>query len=174
MYNVITEVSHKPMSLQPSSAVLQVQSILVVPRLYSAQTIVSVKGFQGIRRYRRQSPSVCGATDQLAPRPPFLRFLYNTHTHTHRAELLWTSDQLVAEAANYTTNTREQYPCPSLLGWPKCIGTGQGSKPLIHSFNIHALSGIRTRNPSNRAVANLRLRQHGLRDRPQYNIWVST
>jgi len=82
VYNTIAEVSHKPRSLQPSSAVLQVQSTLVVPRLYSAQTKVSVKGFQGIRRYLLQSLSLCGATDQLAPRPPLLRFLYHTQLHS--------------------------------------------------------------------------------------------
>jgi hypothetical protein len=58
------------------------------------------------------------------------------------------SDQLVAEAANYTTNTREQYPCPSLLGWPKCIGTGEGLNPLINSFNIHASAGFEPAIPS--------------------------
>jgi hypothetical protein len=32
--------------------------------------------------------------------------------------------------------------------------------------NIHALSGIRTRDPSNRAAADIRLRKHGHRNRP--------
>ena len=87
--NAIAELSHKPRSLQPSSAVLQLQSTLVVPRLYSAHTKVSMKGFRGIRRYRRQSLCV---RNKLAPRPPLLRFLYHTQldspsppppTHTH-------------------------------------------------------------------------------------------
>jgi hypothetical protein len=56
-----------------------------------------------------------------------------------RAILLWTSDQSVAEAATYTTQTEE--------------------------MNIHALSGIRTSDPSNRAAAHVCLRPHGHRDR---------
>jgi len=51
-----------------------------------------------------------------------------------------TSDQLVAEAATYTTQTLD--------------------------MNIYALSRIRTHNDSNRAAAHLRLRPHGHRDRP--------
>jgi hypothetical protein len=54
----------------------------------------------------------------------------HTHTHTHKQTnpvgLLWTSDQLVEEAAAYTTNTRDELP---------------------------TLSGIRTRDPSNQAAA---------------------
>ena len=36
----------------------------------------------------------------------------------------------------------------------------------IHTKQIHAVSGIRTRNPSQRAAADLRLRQRCHRDRP--------
>jgi hypothetical protein len=36
----------------------------------------------------------------------------HTHTHTHTVGLLWTSDQPVAEAATYTTNTTDEHPCP--------------------------------------------------------------
>jgi len=64
-YSAIAEVSHKPRSLQPSSTVLQLQSTLVVPRLYSAHTKVSVKDFRGIRRHRRQSLSVCTTNSRL-------------------------------------------------------------------------------------------------------------
>ena len=46
----------------------------------------------------------------------FFRLLYNararTHTHTHTVWLLWTSDQLIAQAYTYTTNTRKDHPCP--------------------------------------------------------------
>jgi hypothetical protein len=53
---------------------------------------------------------------------------------THTVRLLWTSDQPVAEASTYTG---QQY-----------IETQE--------TNIHALSGIRTRDPSNQAAADLR------------------
>jgi hypothetical protein len=45
----------------------------------------------------------CGATAQVGPCPPLLRFLNHTHTHTirHTVGLLWTSDQTVAEASTY-------------------------------------------------------------------------
>ena len=46
----------------------------------------------------------------------------HTHTHTHPVRLLWTSYQLVAEAATYTTHTQKT--------------------------NIRALRGIRTREPA--------------------------
>ena len=41
-----------------------------------------------------------------------LKFLDHTHTHTYSVGLLCTSDQPVAEAATYTTNTRDEHPCP--------------------------------------------------------------
>jgi hypothetical protein len=41
-----------------------------------------------------------GATAQIGPWPPLLRFL--NHTIRHTIELLWTSDQPVAEASTYT------------------------------------------------------------------------
>jgi hypothetical protein len=62
------------------------------------------------------------------------------HTHTHQVGLLWTSDKLVAEAATYTTHNKHK------------------------KANIHAISVIRTRDPSNQAAADLRLRPHGHRD----------
>jgi hypothetical protein len=57
------------------------------------------------------------------------------HTYRRAVGLLWTSDQPVAEASTYTE---------------------------IHNIetqetNIHAPSGIRTRDPSNRAAADLRI-----------------
>ena len=46
------------------------------------------------------------------------------HTQTHPVEILWTSDQLVARAATYTT----------------------------HETNIHAVIGIQTREPSEQVL----------------------
>jgi hypothetical protein len=63
---------------------------------------------------------------------------------THTAGLLWTSDQPVAEASTYT---------------------GQHNIETQET-NIHALSGIRTRDPSNQAAAGVRLRPSGNRGRP--------
>jgi len=57
------------------------------------------------------------------------------------------SDQLVAEAAVYTTHSE-------------------------HETNIHAPGGIRTGDPSNRA-ADLRLRPHGHRREPSVYIIVN-
>ena len=56
------------------------------------------------------------------------------------------SDQPAAEAATYTTQ----------------------------EMNINALSGIRTRDPRNRVVADLRLRPHGHRDRHINMYWGIT
>jgi hypothetical protein len=50
-------------------------------------------------------------------------FLHHTQLDTHPVVLLWTSDQLVAEAAIYTTHNKKEK-------------------------NIHALSGIRTCKPT--------------------------
>jgi hypothetical protein len=61
----------------------------------------------------------------------------------HTVGLLWMSDQPVSETSTYTGQHN--------------IET-QGT-------NIHALSRIRTRYPSNQAAADLRLRPRGYRDR---------
>jgi hypothetical protein len=61
----------------------------------------------------------------------------------HTVGLLWTSDQPVSEASTYT---------------------GQHSIETQET-NIHALSEIRTRDPSNQAAAGLRLRPRGYRGR---------
>jgi len=58
-----------------------------------------------------------------------------THTNTHLVGL-WSNDQPVAKVATYTTHNK-------------------------HVANIHALSGIRTRDQINQAAAYLSLRQHG-------------
>jgi hypothetical protein len=63
----------------------------------------------------------------------------NTHTIRHTVGLLWTSDQPVAEASNYTGQHNIQ----------------------TQKTNIHALSVIRTRDPSNEATADLHLRPRG-------------
>ena len=67
----------------------------------------------------------------------FLIAQKQTHIHTHRTGLLWTSDQLVAETATYTTQ----------------------------ETSILAVSGIRTRYLSNRSAAELRLKPRGQRNR---------
>jgi len=59
---------------------------------------------------------------------------------SYPVELPCTSYQLTTEAATYTTQQRQ--------------GT-----------NIHALCGIRNRDPSNQAASDLRVRQHGYRVR---------
>ena len=72
---------------------------------------------------------------------PFLRLPDHKHTHTHTpAGLLCRSNQLVTEAATYTTHNKQQ-------------------------ANIHAPGGIRTRDPGNRAAVYLRLRPFGHWDR---------
>jgi hypothetical protein len=75
-----------------------------------------------------------GATPHLGPR--FLAV--HTIKHIRSVGLLWTSDNLVAEASIYTQQT-------------------QGA-------NIHAFSGIRTRDSRNRATADLGLRSQGQRN----------
>jgi hypothetical protein len=57
--------------------------------------------------------------------------------------LLWTSDPSVTEASTYTGQHNIQ----------------------TQETNIHALSGIRTRDPSNHAVTDQRLRPRSHRDR---------
>ena len=53
---------------------------------------------------------LCGAAGQVLPRPPYLGRFEITHTHIHihtqPVALLWTSDQLVAGATNYTTHNK--------------------------------------------------------------------
>jgi hypothetical protein len=80
-------------------------------------------------------------TTEVFPQPPF-RFLDHIQL-THTVGLLWTSDQPVAEASTYT---------------------GQHNIETQET-DIHALSGIRTRDPSNQAAEDLRLRPRGYRVR---------
>ena len=49
----------------------------------------------------------------------------------------------------------------------RCRGRYLHNTQQIQGTNIHALSGIRTRDISNQAAADLRLRPHGHRDRQQ-------
>jgi hypothetical protein len=70
-----------------------------------------------------------------------------SYTHTHMVGHLWTSDQVVAEAANFTTHNKHK------------------------RTNIHILSGILTRIPKNQTAANLRHSPHGHRHRPRPAYW---
>ena len=80
------------------------------------------------------------ATAQIGPKPPVLRLVDRTRLDTH-TQLLWTRDQLVAEAGS-DINTQQKL-----------------------ERNTHAISGTRTRDPNSRAAADLRLRPHNHRDR---------
>jgi hypothetical protein len=62
----------------------------------------------------------------------------HTHTHTHSVGFLWTSDQLVLEAATCTTK---------------------------HNMNVNALSKTRICDRSNQAAADLLLKPHSHQDR---------
>jgi hypothetical protein len=86
----------------------------------------------------------CGTTAQIGPRPRLFKVSRSrTIIHTHSARLLWTSDQLVAGAAAYTTHNTHQ----------------------AQETNVLLLSGIRTRYPSNQTAAELNFRTHGHRNR---------
>ena len=97
--------------------------------------------------------SPCGATAQIWPRPPLLKFLdhtqLDTHTHTHTlthththththslthpVALLWTSDQPFAKAAIYTTrNNHNKRTFIPLAGLEAAI-------PAIKRLHTHAL-----------------------------------
>jgi hypothetical protein len=76
-----------------------------------------------------------------------LHIIRHTHTHARTVGLLWTSDQLVAEAATRTTNTTDERP------WPQ--------------------RRIRAGDTSNGAAADLCLRMHSHRDR-QCEKYLST
>jgi hypothetical protein len=85
--------------------------------------------------------TICGLLFSVLPQPNSgLDRLAVEVTHT--VGLIWTSDRLVAEATTLH-NTQQTW-----------------------ETNIHALKGIRTRDPSNQAVAGLRLKPHGHRDQP--------
>jgi hypothetical protein len=62
-----------------------------------------------------------------------------SHTIRHTVGLIWTSDQSLAEASTYT---------------------GQHNI-YTQETNIHALSGIQTRDPSNQVAADLRCKPRG-------------
>jgi hypothetical protein len=66
----------------------------------------------------------------------------------HTVGLLWTSDQPVSETSTCTGQHNIQ----------------------TQETNIHTLSGIQTRDPSNQAAADLRLRPRGYRGRHLHNI----
>ena len=81
----------------------------------------------------------CGETVQFGLSDSFISEVSRSHTnrHTLLVGVLWTSDHLVAEAADYATKNTIQ----------------------------NTLSGIRTHDPSNLAAADPRLRQQGDQDR---------
>jgi len=86
---------------------------------------------------------VCGVGHHMADvsRSHIIRY-------THPVGLLWTRDQLVAGAATYKTHNKHKRPTP-----------------------MHALNGMRTRNPSNQAAVDLRLGPHGHRYRISQSMW---
>ena len=45
---------------------------------------------------------------QLEPRPPHGRVFYITQLDTHPLGLVWSSDQVVAEASSYTTHNKQK------------------------------------------------------------------
>ena len=67
-------------------------------------------------------------------------------THTHSVGLLWTSDLPVAEVATYT-------------------------KQHTKETNIHALSGIETRDPSNQAASDPRGKLVNTRPVENRDVW---
>jgi hypothetical protein len=71
-------------------------------------------------------------------------FLGHTQFKYNNVGLLWMNDQPVAQASTYT---------------------GQHNIETQET-NIHAPTGIRTRDPSNQAAADQRLRPRGYRGRP--------
>jgi len=75
-------------------------------------------------------------------------YIHITHTYMHTPNsvgILWTSDQPVAETSTWQHTTRTE--------------------------DRHALSGIRTRSPSKRAAADLRLRPRGHRSWPNFSTF---
>ena len=82
-----------------------------------------------------------GTTAQIGLATSFVRIVDHTQLDTHQVGYLWTSDQLVEEAATHTTHKQNKGRTP------------------------HALSGIRARDPNNQAAADLYLRPHGQGDR---------
>ena len=78
---------------------------------------------------------------------PLVRFLDHTHTHTHspthtdkeRVGLLWTNDQLVAEAATYTTHTtHNRRTSISSAGFERAI-------PAVRRLQTYAIDHTATR-----------------------------
>ena len=66
--------------------------------------------------------------------------------------------------------TREYYVQTPLKENPTCrSGRYLHNTQPRQETHIHALSGIRTGNPSNQSLSDLRFRQHGYQDRPPLN-----
>jgi hypothetical protein len=90
----------------------------------------------------RQWHNFCDSATQIGPRPPRFevsRLPTIRHTHIHTVGLLWTSDQLVAEAATYTTHNeypriqRDWPPDPSNQAATDCVlhFTASGAGPMV-------------------------------------------
>jgi len=76
-----------------------------------------------------------GATAHVVPRPPHFLGYWITLRHMNTRQVSF--EQSTLSRSHYLHNTQQSQP-----------------------KNIHTFSGIRTRNPSNRTVADLRLRSH--------------
>jgi hypothetical protein len=100
--------------------------------------------YPGPVQSRPEPHSFISCRSQLEQRAPFGVSVIR-HTISHTVGLFWKSDQPVAETSTYTEHS---------------IWTQE--------TNIHAPSGIRTRNPSNQAAADLLLRPPGRLDRQTF------
>ena len=82
----------------------------------------------------------CDATAQIGPRSLHSWYFWVTHTHehSHPVELLWTSDQLFAQAATYKTHNRHQrLTSMSSAGF-------QSANPEIKQLQTSAFDGTST------------------------------
>ena len=110
-----------------------------------------------------------------------IRKITHRHSHTLFTVLIRTSEQLVAGASTYTTNTRDKNPyiqldylfCCSLFVLYSYLCLCLDCPPFCllslfyntYNINIHAPGGIRTRVSSNNVAVDLRLRPRGHWDR---------
>ena len=73
--------------------------------------------------------------------------------------------RLIVEVSRSYTIRHTPSRTPLNEWWAHCVGYYPHYTQQIQETSIHALSRIRTRNPSNRAAADLRLWPHDQRDR---------
>ena len=86
-----------------------------------------------------------------------------THKDTPQSvELLWTSDQLVAETSTWQHTQHSQQTSMPPAGFKPAIPVGE--RPQTYALDRSA-TGIRTRNPNRRAAADPRIRPLGHWDR---------